>query len=139
MNVEVEVDTSELTKELETFLGRGYNQRDINFQVAEILRTAVEDKFEDEGPGWPRLELSTLKRRRISSGARILQDSGHLAASIMPFATEESAGVSTNVEYAIFHLDGTKNMPARDFFDIDQDVVLEQAAELILESIARER
>lgn len=134
------VDTRELTLELKKLGGRAQNQRAINAQVAEILRTFVDDKFQDEGPRWPQLAPATILRRRGGGqGARILQDTGILATTIGVDSGADFAEVFTNVEYARFHITGTRNMPQRDFFDIDETRALDLAARLITESIGRGR
>lgn len=138
LDVNVDVDLTELTMELTTFLGRVQNQHDVNMQAAEILRAMVDDKFESEGPGWDELSPATILRRRVG-GSRILQDSGHLAGSLTAYAGADFAEVYTNVLYAKYHLTGTENMPARDFLDIDEEKALEAISNMILETIARER
>lgn len=129
---------TELTLELGHFATNAQNQHDVNMQVAEILRALIDDKFESEGPGWEKLSDATLIRRR-GTGSRILQDSGHLAGSFTSYAGPDFAKVVTNVEYAGFHVVGTENMPARDFLAIDEEAALEKIANLVLESITRER
>jgi phage gpG-like protein len=132
---EVEFDVSEVHDSLKELGIRARNQRVVNEQISEIMLAMVEEKFDSEGPGWAPLEASTIKRRR--GGRRILQDSGHLAASVTASAGTDFALVFTNVEYAKFHLEGTSRMPARDFFDIDMEEVYQQAEDIILESITR--
>lgn len=133
MSVQVTFDMKELNDELKRMGGQAAHQRDVNMQVAHILHAMVDDKFDAQGPGWKPLEQTTLKRRR--GGSRVLQDTGHLANSMTPEAGDDFAAVFTNVDYATFHITGTKHMPKRDFLDIDMDKVFDQAVELILESI----
>lgn len=135
--VAIEFNTRDLEDELMRIARRAQHQRDINFQISEVMLFMVEDKFDKEGPGWEPLAPATILRRR--GGTRILQDSGLLASSMTPFADDERADVYTNVGYAGFHLDGTDNMPQRDFFDIDMERLLEIAAGMIMESIGEQR
>ena len=133
-------DMTEVVQELDRLLRRAYNSRDINMQVATIMQRMVDDKFEEEGPGWQPLSAATLDRRRGGgAGARILQDTGVLANGIAVGAGDDFAEVFTNTQYAKFHVEGTRFMPKRDFFDIDLDAAMADASELILEDIGRAR
>ncbi len=131
----VEFDVEELTDSLKELGARARNQRAVNEQIAEVMHALVEEKFDEQGPGWPELAPATLKRRR--GGSRILQSSGHLAQSVQPAAGADFALVFTNLSYGGFHLTGTGDMPQRDYFDIDMDNVFDQAEEIVLESITR--
>lgn len=132
---EIEFDMAELEGSLKDLGVRARNQRSVNEQIAQIMHALVEEKFEKQGPGWKQLSPATIKRR--GGGRRILQDTGHLVTSITPAAGNDFALVFTNLEYAKFHLDGTRNMPQRDFFDVDMDEVVKQAEDIIMESITR--
>lgn len=133
----IEFDASDLIEELEKILGRAYNPQAINEQVAEVIKGFVDDKFEDEGPGWAPLAEDTIRLRRASANPTILQDTGVLAGTIDTAAGVDFAEVFTNVRYATFHLEGTEHMEDRDFFDIDFDAALGLAADIIVDDIAR--
>ncbi len=66
----------------------------------------------------------------------MLIDSGNLAGSITRAWNEREAEAYTEVPYAGFHVTGTSRMPARDFTAVDIDELLEEAATLLLGSLA---
>ena len=134
----VEFDGSEVVKELKKLQVRGYNLADVNMQLAQILHVMVEDKFENEGPGWQPFADSTLRRRRHSKSPKLLQDSGDMVGSLTPFGDPEYAEVFTNKAYARYHLEGD-GVPQRDFFDIDVPKALEMFDEILTSEIARSR
>jgi phage gpG-like protein len=134
--VEVRVDSSDLVNELRKLQQRGYNLETINEQLAQIMHVMVEDKFEDQGPGWPGFAESTLRRRRASTSPKLLQDTGDMVNSLQPAAGADYAEVFTNKAYARYHLEGD-GVPKRDFFDIDIDKALESFGLIIAESIGR--
>lgn len=136
--VSVNFDMSELTVKLGKFKDRAYNMSDVNAQIAQIILLKVDDKFQDQGPGWPQLADSTIRRRRASSSPKMLQDTGDLINSLMPESGVDFAGVFTNKAYAKYHLEGD-GVPKRDFFDIDFEDVLFQASAIVTEAIGRAR
>ena len=138
MSDDFEFDTSEVVLELRTLQVRGQNLSDLNMQLAQILHVMVEDKFENEGPGWPSFAPSTLRRRRASSSPKLLQDTGDMVGSLTPFGGEDYAEVFTNKSYAKYHLNGD-GVPKRDFFDIDVPKALEMFDEILTSEIARGR
>jgi phage gpG-like protein len=134
----IEFDGHELTDELRTLQVRGQNLSDINMQLAQILHVMVEDKFENEGPGWQPFAKSTLRRRRESKSPKLLQDTTELIGSMTPFGGDDFAEVFTNKKYAKYHLTGD-GVAKRDFFDIDVPKALEMFDEIITSEIARGR
>jgi phage virion morphogenesis protein len=86
--------------------------------VARALRNITEDAFQKQaspfGPAWAALKKSTLKGRRGGgSGAKILQDTGQLAASISSSSDATSATVTAGKRYAAIHqFGGTIERPA---------------------------
>jgi phage gpG-like protein len=134
----VSVDTSEMVLELQELEHRGYNMTEVNEQLAQILHVMVEDKFENQGPGWKGFAPSTLRRRRKSTTPHLLQDTGDLVGSLTPFGGTDFAEVFTNKKYARYHLEGD-GVEKRDFFDIDVPKALEMFDEIITAEIARGR
>lgn len=106
-------------------------------EVSELLVSAVSDKFDQEGPGWPALAPSTLAKRR-GAEAQILSDTGRLAGSIEADHGPDWADASTDVGYAVFHVSDAprSKIPLRDFFDLPESVY-EDAAEVVLDHIVR--
>ncbi len=132
---DVEVDASELIRLLDGFEQRGGNIGPTMAIIANDLVTAVDDQFQTEGGGdWPGFAESTLRTR---AGGTLLQDDGILAGSIEPNSGARFAEASTGVAYAVHHIFGAPkaSIPARNFFDIDDDV-FEAAAELIAQTVA---
>lgn len=71
--------------------------------VGELMRGSVARTFRDEGSpagSWPRLALSTLKKKGYTSGHKLLILSGRLFGSITYTATDDTLTVGTNVVYA---------------------------------------
>lgn len=76
--------------------------------IARALRNTTEDSFAQQrspfGPAWAALKQSTLNGRKSDvAGARILQDSGQLAASITATSDATSATVTAGKVYAAIH------------------------------------
>lgn len=102
--------------------------------IAEALVGRVNDKFESGGPGWPALAKSTkANRRKRGSGAQILKDTGRLAGSIQPDSGSDYAEAATDVEYAVYHVSDEPRevIPKRDFLDVLDDEMLDEAATTI--------
>jgi phage gpG-like protein len=77
------------------------------------------------------------KAREASIAFTILQDTGNLAGSIMPYADQAVAEAFTNVPYAGFHVSDAprKRLPKRDFTDIDFEAAQAEAVDLILSQV----
>lgn len=86
--------------------------------IARALRNSAEDSFAKQaspfGPAWQALKPATLKARRGGgTGAKILQDSGQLAASITATSDATSATLTAGKRYAAIHqFGGTIERPA---------------------------
>lgn len=103
--------------------------------VGTLLQNAIDDLIESEGNGkWPKLAPSTLKRRPRRKGGRLLQDRGFLN-KIQVETGRNWVSAGSPVDYAIYHVTGTRNMPQRDFLDIDMDQFVEDAGNLIAADI----
>lgn len=136
--VKVDFDAGEIGRELRKLERRAQNIVSVNEQLSQILHLMVEDKFEEQGPGWPGFAESTLRRRRASRSPKLLQDSGDLINSMMPDHGSDFASVFTNKAYARYHLEGD-GVPKRDFFDIDIPQALETMSSILIEEIGRGR
>lgn len=106
-------------------------------ELSETLRDRVEENFEAQGrPTWA--PLSEVTKTRRGAGAKILQDSGQLAASITAGHDATNAIVGTNKVYGPTQQFGAKkgafgtttrgapipwgDIPARPFLSVtDQD------------------
>lgn len=74
-------------------------------QLSEEWMHIVESKFAAEGiPTWKPLSPATLKERnRKGYTGKILQRTNLLQSSVMPYFTRTTAGVGTNLKYALAH------------------------------------
>jgi phage gpG-like protein len=123
--------------EIERYIG-GWRDLDLTRSMSIVgtdLMLAVDDKFENSGPGWPELAESTLRNRRGAT-AQILVDTTRLRGSIRSEAEEQAVELFTDVEYAVFHVSSEPRtkIPLRDFFDLAPEV-WEEAATVILGDI----
>ncbi len=107
--------------------------------IAEALHFEVLEVFEKEGavggkPKWKGLAPSTLKRRRASANPKILQDTTNLVGSITPDHGDSFVEAFTGVPYATYHISKAPRriIPLRDFFDIDQEAFIDEAADIIV-------
>jgi|SRR6187551_311957 len=77
------------------------------------------------------------RQREASIAFTILQDTGNLAGSIMPYADQSVAEAFTNVPYGGFHVSDAprKRLPKRDFTDIDFEAAQREAVDMILSQI----
>ena len=128
-------DTSDFQRAV---ISLGHDAASIDMGViANDIANAVDDLINSEGDGsWPELAPSTILRHPRRSGGMLLQDTGHLAQMEMD-SGPDWAEVRSSANYAGFHIDGTKNMPSRDWSDIDLDKLMNDAINEILEDIAK--
>lgn len=134
----VRFHSPDLAKQLTKLRAQGEDLRGAVPLAAEALLAAVDDVFEKEGPGWAPLAPATIAARRGGGGgAKILQDTAVLINSIDAEQGADFVEVGTNVPYAKFHVTGTKNMPQRDFLEIDFEAVSTEIAEMVLMSVVR--
>ena len=133
--MDIRVDNSELASVLFQIEAKGRSLGGVMPQIAQVLQAAVSDKFEQEGPGWRDLAESTKKARRGSS-YKILQDTGALAKSVDTGHGPDWVEAFSGVSYAIFHSNGTENMPRRDPFDLEASkTIWDEAQADILEIV----
>ena len=133
----VQVDARELSSRLEAFQAKGEDMSPALRVVAAQFVAEMSDMFDTEGSSgasgaWPALHPMTLRQRRKEGrGAKILQDTGRLAASFAGRSGTDFAEVTTDVFYSVFHVEG-RGVPRRDFtafperaFDEARDTILE--------------
>jgi phage gpG-like protein len=103
--------------------------------VGESISTSVLDYLQSEGNGsWEPLSPATLRRRPRRRGGQLLQDRGQLKA-FQVWTGPDWVEVRSPAPYAGFHVTGTRNMPQRDFTDIDLGQSLETAAILVAKEL----
>jgi phage gpG-like protein len=136
----ISIDASELGKVLKQLeqTALGSTQAALE-QIAVIMTGLVEDEFQTEGRGaWPTFAESTLEERMRKGGSpKLLQDTGVAAGSVAGVVEDNAAVAFTNVPYMIYHTSSAPRhvIPYRNPFDIPQDQLLEQAAEIVLAAI----
>mgnify|MGYP001617393062 FL=1 len=135
------VDMTEPLRVLDGIRMRAENlDRDV---VGQILLTAVDDVIQSEGAlgnqgPWAPFSPNTRRRRGSMATAKLLQDTGHLAAMSVRHGVDYTDIVSP-ADYTIFHVLGSRDgkLPRRDPFDFKQGPVLDEIADTALEDIER--
>jgi phage gpG-like protein len=132
------LDTSELAGPLQELEARGRGISHLLPVISEDLKAAVEDVYEEEGPGWKDLADSTKKARRGDS-YKILQDTSVMILSTGTNLGADWAEAFAGASYADFHATGTKNMAQRNPFDLGpfEDPFLRDVADLLLEDLTK--
>lgn len=107
-NFTIEIDDRAVREALANLSGRASNMSPAMRAIARHLRGVTEQAFAAErspfGTKWKPLEKSTLKARRDGgASAKILQDSGQLAASITATSDATSATLAAGKQYAAIH------------------------------------
>lgn len=122
MSSGVDVDASELRRELKNIDRRVEDFSPITPVLAEILVSYVNDRWDSAGDGeWPGLAASTLrKRRKRGLGAQILKDTGRAAASVRGESDATSASAVTDTAYMVYHVSDAPRsvIPLRNPFDV---------------------
>ncbi len=91
-----------VNKKLERMLAIGGLDRDAYLELANILKTEMQENFRVGGrpQPWP------ISGRVRAFGGQTLRMTGRLMNSLTPFADESGGGVSTNLKYARIHATG---------------------------------
>lgn len=128
-NFELSISDDNVQQSLAALLNRITEPAPVFAGISQELLRQTEAIFENEGPGfstananikgrgtapggWPQLAPRTIKKR--GSDHPILQVTGALARSFLPFSGDDVAGIGSNYVTALIHfLGGTINMPAR--------------------------
>jgi phage gpG-like protein len=100
-------------------------------RIAVFLDQWVQRNFKTEGGkvgGWKPLSDSTVASRRQGAGAggaKILQDTGRLRLSFLPFASKSRAGIGSDLPYSKIHEKGInvqmRRMLTRDI-EVSKDI-----------------
>jgi phage virion morphogenesis protein len=131
IEIKTEVQDRELMNALNRLRRKTGNLRPVMNEIAETMRSSVEENFKQEsgrgkGGVWKDLAPSTLRARaRKGKTGKKLQVTGQLLASLQTKFSEQEALLGTNKKYARFLQEGTKKMPARPFLVIQQADVQE--------------
>ncbi|NLO90706.1 MAG: phage virion morphogenesis protein [Elusimicrobia bacterium] len=113
--LKIKVDIQPVQTFLKAMGGKLQNRRPFLREVKDIMQSAVEENFEQEGrPKWQPLKPATIKARGNKGDGKILQVSGQLARSIVGRYDNDEALVGTNLRYARIHqMGGTVKHEAR--------------------------
>lgn len=101
--IEIKLDDAALRARLNGLMSALANTQPMMASIASELAAQTEMAFTDEGPGWPQLKPSTVKRR--GSAHPILQVSNALARSVTTQSGADYAqvGVGSNLSYPAIH------------------------------------
>lgn len=86
--------------------------------VSAFLDRWVQKNFRSEGGnvgGWEPFARGGrwVKGRGLDTNAKLLQDTGRLRSSFLPFATKNNAGIGSELEYSKNHEEGLNHLPVR--------------------------
>lgn len=92
----------------------------INKKVSILLDAWVQQNFRTEGAragGWQAFKFPEFGRYITGQGwdpsAKLLQDTGRLKLSFIPFANKTDIGIGSELPYAKYHEEGTSRLPQR--------------------------
>lgn len=109
--IEITIDDARLTAQFERIIKGAQNASPLMAAIAGIMMDEVEDNFKAEGrPKWAGFKYMPSEKRGGAS-AKLLQDSGQLASSIVQSSNSTSAAVGTNKKYAAIHQFGGTTSP----------------------------
>lgn len=127
----------ELTPALRKKLARISDKRPILEAAGAALAGVATRAFRDEAlrpSEWAPLAESTLRRKR---GGGPLIDTGALYRSVIAQAPgRDSIEVGSDREYSLFHQWGTRKMPARPFFPIDDKGFTQPGQQAVMEAVS---
>lgn len=112
MAYDIVFDVTDFERSLSELINRLEHRAPLMKMLSHAMWDAVEENFSQQGrPAWMGWSPKYAKRR---GPGQILQRSGRLASSIMPYSDNDSATVGTNVVYAAIHNNGgVIDIPAR--------------------------
>lgn len=99
--IEITLDDAALKARLNGLMQTLTHTQPMMAALAAELAAQTELSFKDEGPGWPQLKPSTVKRR--GSAHPILQVTNALARSVTTRSGADYAQVGSNLAYASIH------------------------------------
>ena len=125
--IESKIDTAELERRLVRIAGNVKSRTTVNRQIATQLTAWVLRNFRGQGglsvSGWAPLKPATIKAKARKGYSMILQNTGALRQSFMPFSDTDMAGTgaqqlkgsSAPLDLAKIHQEGAPaaNIPAR--------------------------
>ena len=116
----------ELERQIESARERMADMRGPHKEASIMLDGWVQRNFRSEGGnvgGWLPLKAGGRWRRGVGldTSAKLLQDTGRLRISFRPWATDNDAGIGSEIPYSINHEDGL-GVPQRRMLPIRSEV-----------------
>lgn len=126
----IKVDNKKAINLFTAISKRAANPIEANKIIANFMRKDVLDHFKqesDENGRWKDLKPETWIKKIYGSNkslsgkgsggghTKMLQNSGTLRNRNIPFSSRTAAGIYNDVSYAVYHQEGTKNIPQRKF------------------------
>lgn len=100
--------------------------RTANARIAVFLDRWVQQNFRTEGGNVGGWEPFAYGGRVVSGGidvsARLLQDTGRLRSSFVPFQSRTNAGIGSDLPYSEVHEEGLGNVPQRRMLPREREV-----------------
>ena len=130
--IEIKIDNNDVERKLLELAQKSENLLPLMKNIAGIFASATEENFKNEGrpDKWTELSEATKKQRTKQKKwpGQILQVSGQLASSISTQYDDESAVISSNLDYAAIHQLGGQagknkkvTIPARPYLKLTDD------------------
>ncbi len=96
-------------------------------KISIFLDSWVQRNFKSEGGnvgGWAPFAAGgrVLRSGVLDTTAKVLQDTGRLRASFLPFATQRTAGIGSDIPYSKSHEEGIGNLPVRRMLPVEREV-----------------
>lgn len=140
--IEIKIDNKEVEQALLETARRAEDLRPLMKNISGIMADSTEENFKEEGrpDKWQELSEKTIKKRKKSGHypGKILQVEGQLVTSITTQYDNNSAVISSNLEYARIHQLGGQagkglktSIPARPYLqlvDDDFDEIIQKIA-----------
>lgn len=116
-----------LREQLLALQGRGQSIGKAMPVIGEMMRSAVGDMFEAQGPGWAPLSEATIRGRRGTSHM-ILQDTGLMATSGEPVFGTDFVDFVFGASYSAFHAPDEQGRDITNLGPFEQPLLEEVAA-----------
>lgn len=129
-SIKVKIDMKPSIEQLKKELGARHKKlstfKHVHKKAAIFLDQWVQRNFKSEGGnvgGWKPFAIGGrwLKGTGLDTTAKLLQDTGRLRLSYLPFATKRNAGIGSELPYSIVHEHGL-GVPVRRVLPVDKDV-----------------
>lgn len=126
VEVKVEPTAAEMQRSLDRKRKELANFSPLMAQVAIFLDQWVQENFKTEGGkigGWLPFKSGgrRLRNGEFDTSAKLLQDSGRLRASFLPFASKKDAGIGSKMDYSKAHQEGIR-VPERRMLPLVKEV-----------------